>query len=632
MIFQAYVFVYIYEIERTLIYGCYGIKTPHSLYGKCLKLTFFNKEKVGIIIKISKKINKFIKKKSIKPITFQILSFIFLTQHQISLHKFGQKYFGPPVQSFIKLSLSFYNFSKIAILNSFKVNKVKILHKVYCNLNLSQILAISKLSKILTIPKSQLNNLILLEWQIIQKKNELYLYIFQQILDKNQNILIITPNVHSTSYFQTLISSKLQKKTLICKKQSLYNTPSFQKTILIGNPSSIFFPFPHLGLILIENEHHPIFKSSEFPFYNTKVLASWYAKKKSIYLFMSSLTPSVETLTYVSSNLCIYLRSILPNFSKKNTVCFLKIHNIKKSVFNENSIIYIKKILNQNKQILLIFDYTFLLSYSTISNNTSNVNILKSSNPFPLIQYNCSFTIKNKTVKNLLIQSLKKIQKELQSYFPYQKSIIIPNNKTSLSSINKTLTLIKNQNINILVSLPHIYDGYVFAKLSSTFIFSNTSYRSNFSLIEQLFQSFFYLFSLSSNHKNFIFYTSKHLPPSLLYLKNNNKHLFLKWSINERKRLKLPPFYSFILIYILNSKHSKKYSFFIANKIKQYLKKLNLYNQVILLGPAMVSSPSLSITYKWQLGIKFQNKRIKKILIRLILSIYKKNKTTIRIM
>ncbi len=67
--------------------------------------------------------------------------------------------------------------------------------------------------------------------------------------------------------------------------------------VVVGARSSLFLPFPELGLIVIDEEHDPSFKQEDGVIYNARDMAVVRAQLGNIPLVLASATPSLETVT-----------------------------------------------------------------------------------------------------------------------------------------------------------------------------------------------------------------------------------------------------------------------------------------------------------------------------------------------
>jgi len=65
--------------------------------------------------------------------------------------------------------------------------------------------------------------------------------------------------------------------------------------VVVGARSAVFAPTPHLGLIVLDEEHEWSFKQDSAPRYHARDVARWRAETEGVPLVLGSATPSLET-------------------------------------------------------------------------------------------------------------------------------------------------------------------------------------------------------------------------------------------------------------------------------------------------------------------------------------------------
>ena len=66
--------------------------------------------------------------------------------------------------------------------------------------------------------------------------------------------------------------------------------------VMIGPRSALFTPFPDLGLIVIDEEHEPAYKSEQTPRYHARETAIQRARMEGAGVVLGSATPSMEAM------------------------------------------------------------------------------------------------------------------------------------------------------------------------------------------------------------------------------------------------------------------------------------------------------------------------------------------------
>ena len=68
--------------------------------------------------------------------------------------------------------------------------------------------------------------------------------------------------------------------------------------VMIGPRSALFTPFSNLGLIVIDEEHEPTYKSEQVPRYHARETAIHRAQMEQASVVLGSATPSVEAFSW----------------------------------------------------------------------------------------------------------------------------------------------------------------------------------------------------------------------------------------------------------------------------------------------------------------------------------------------
>lgn len=138
-------------------------------------------------------------------------------------------------------------------------------------------------------------------------KTEIYLQYIEEILQKDQQVLVLVPEIALTpqtvqrfqSRFNVAIDVLHSNLNDTQRLQVWQRARSGQTAMIIGTRSALFTPFLHLGLIVIDEEHDPSFKQQEGWRYHARDLAVVYANRLNIPIILGSATPCLESLNNV---------------------------------------------------------------------------------------------------------------------------------------------------------------------------------------------------------------------------------------------------------------------------------------------------------------------------------------------
>lgn len=135
-------------------------------------------------------------------------------------------------------------------------------------------------------------------------KTEVYLQAIAPILEQGQSILVLVPEIgltpQLTDRFRARFGAKIRVYHSALSDGERYDTwrqmLQGNPQIVIGTRSAVFAPLPHLGLIILDEEHDTSFKQSQpAPTYHARQVAQWRAQLENCPLILGSATPSMET-------------------------------------------------------------------------------------------------------------------------------------------------------------------------------------------------------------------------------------------------------------------------------------------------------------------------------------------------
>ncbi|QLB21091.1 primosomal protein N' [Vespertiliibacter pulmonis] len=135
-------------------------------------------------------------------------------------------------------------------------------------------------------------------------KTEVYLQVIEQVLERNQQVLVLVPEIGLTP--QTIQRFNARFNVEIDVLHSNLNdserlnvwlrAKNGESAIVIGTRSALFTQFHQLGLIIIDEEHDNSFKQQDGWRYHARDLAVLRAKNRDIPIILGSATPSLESL------------------------------------------------------------------------------------------------------------------------------------------------------------------------------------------------------------------------------------------------------------------------------------------------------------------------------------------------
>lgn len=138
-------------------------------------------------------------------------------------------------------------------------------------------------------------------------KTEVYVKLIQQCLDSGRQALYLLPEIALTSQLINRLRDYFgQKVSVYHSKYSIHERVEVWNNVLkneekaqivIGARSSLFLPFPNLGLIVVDEEHENSFKQFDpAPRYHARDAAIVLASLHKAHTVLGSATPSIESM------------------------------------------------------------------------------------------------------------------------------------------------------------------------------------------------------------------------------------------------------------------------------------------------------------------------------------------------
>ncbi|MCS7209136.1 MAG: primosomal protein N' [Fimbriimonadales bacterium] len=134
-------------------------------------------------------------------------------------------------------------------------------------------------------------------------KTEVYLRAAAECLRLGRTVLFLVPEIALTAQLSHAVRERFGASVAILHSQlsaseryaHWLRIKQGDAPIVVGARSAIFAPLPHLGLIILDEEHETAYKQSTAPAYHARVLAEARARSASAVLLLGSATPALET-------------------------------------------------------------------------------------------------------------------------------------------------------------------------------------------------------------------------------------------------------------------------------------------------------------------------------------------------
>lgn len=140
-------------------------------------------------------------------------------------------------------------------------------------------------------------------------KTEVYLQAIERVLAKGGSALVLVPEIGLTPQLIERFQSRLGVPLAVLhsglgesERATAWLRARAGKTpIVLGTRSAVFTPIPHLGLIVVDEEHDASYKQQDGFRYSARDIAVMRASRAGVPIVLGSATPSLESLNQARS-------------------------------------------------------------------------------------------------------------------------------------------------------------------------------------------------------------------------------------------------------------------------------------------------------------------------------------------
>ncbi|MBL9164397.1 MAG: primosomal protein N' [Planctomycetaceae bacterium] len=132
-------------------------------------------------------------------------------------------------------------------------------------------------------------------------KTEVYLQAIEHVASFGRQAIVLVPEISLTPQTVRRFRARFDRVAVLHshltdaeRHQHWQSIARGEVEVIVGARSAIFAPTPHLGLIVIDEEHETTFKQDQAPRYHARDVAWQRAQAEQIPLILGSATPSLE--------------------------------------------------------------------------------------------------------------------------------------------------------------------------------------------------------------------------------------------------------------------------------------------------------------------------------------------------
>jgi primosomal protein N' (replication factor Y) len=157
------------------------------------------------------------------------------------------------------------------------------------------------LNSIITALDSQQAHGLLLHGVTGSGKTEVYLQAIKHVASFGRQAIVLVPEISLTPQTVRRFAARFHRVAVLHshltdveRAQHWESIARGEVQVIVGARSAVFAPTPHLGLIVIDEEHETTFKQDSAPRYHARDVAWQRAEAEDVPLVLGSATPSLE--------------------------------------------------------------------------------------------------------------------------------------------------------------------------------------------------------------------------------------------------------------------------------------------------------------------------------------------------
>jgi primosomal protein N' (replication factor Y) (superfamily II helicase) len=166
-------------------------------------------------------------------------------------------------------------------------------------LNADQVAALGALREALDAPE---HRTILIHGVTGSGKTEVYIQAIERVVRFGRQAILLVPEISLTPQTVARFRARFDRVAVLHSHLSDVERHAHWRRIargevdvVVGARSAVFAPTPHLGLIVLDEEHESTFKQDSAPRYHARDVALRRAADQSVPLVLASATPSLES-------------------------------------------------------------------------------------------------------------------------------------------------------------------------------------------------------------------------------------------------------------------------------------------------------------------------------------------------
>lgn len=420
-------------------------------------------------------------------------------------------------------------------------------------------------------------------------KTEIYCHAIAETLRAGHQALYLVPEISLTSQLTDRLRkvfgdrlfvyhSKFSDNERVDTWKRLLST--HEPLVVLGVRSSVFLPFSHLGVVIVDEEHESSYKQFDpAPRYNARDAAIMLATMHGAKTLLGSATPSIETYSKALNGkyglvklLERYEGASLPSIE----IVDMKEQRTKKKnrgVFSSTLLSSTKRTLENGHQVILFqnrrgFAPTMICRQCSWQPKCINcdVSMVYHKQQNTLSCHYCGYTTPTPSLCPACGQNsieiygfgTERIEEETQKIFPDSKVTRMDYDTTrNRNAYHDIIDAFARHETDILIGTQMVSKGLDFGKVKTVGVMNADSIMNfpDFRAHERAFNMMVQVAGRAGRRDvkgDVLIQTLDPQNPLLAYVKNHDYDAFYEYEIAEREKYAYPPFTKIIIMYLKN--------------------------------------------------------------------------------
>ncbi|MCR9198391.1 MAG: primosomal protein N' [Planctomycetaceae bacterium] len=140
-------------------------------------------------------------------------------------------------------------------------------------------------------------------------KTEVYIRAIREVVSYGRQAIVLVPEISLTPQTIRRFRSRFGSVAVLHSHMSDAERhwqwqliARGEVEVIVGARSAVFAPTPHLGLVVIDEEHEPTFKQDNTPRYHAREVARFRCAQENVPLLLGSATPTLESWLRATRN------------------------------------------------------------------------------------------------------------------------------------------------------------------------------------------------------------------------------------------------------------------------------------------------------------------------------------------